>query len=88
MDILTVLVYLLSLVCYSLFTICLTKRALKLRKNRRFVACLILVGAIVNGLGIALKELNMPSGGLICIGFLVFLFGFVLLLYGNFKEYQ
>ncbi len=87
MDPFTVSIYLISLVCYLLFTICLVKQALRLRKGGKVVVCLILVGATINSLGIAFRELKVPySNNFIAVGFLVFLFGFVLLLYRKFKE--
>jgi|GEM_PF-3267517 len=87
MDLFIILTYLLSLTGYSLFVVYLVRQALKLRKRGRVIACLILVGATVNGLGIVFKELKIPfSNNFIAIGFSVFLLGFVLLLYRKFKE--
>ena len=86
MDPFTILTYLLSFIFYLLFIIYIIKQALRLEGGRS-IAYLILIGAMVNGAGIVFNELHvMFSRSLILIGFLIFLLGFIQLLYKKFKE--
>ncbi len=69
-----ILTYLLSFVYYLLFVIYVVKQALRLEGGRG-IAYLILIGAMINGVGIAFNELHF-SNSLTLIGFLIFLLGF------------
>ena len=88
MDTFIILTYLLLFICYLLFIIHLTKRALRLTRSGRIIAYIIITGAIVNIIGILSDKFHIQSIGrsLNLIGFLIFLFGFILLLYEEFKE--
>jgi len=59
MYIFIILTYLLSLICYSLFVIYLTKQALRLTKRGRIIAYTIITGAIVNAIGLVSDEFHI-----------------------------
>ena len=87
MDIFIILIYLLSFTCYTLLIIHLVKQALRLTRSGKSIAYLISVGAMINGVGMVFKELNILfSSSFILIGSLIFLFGFIQLLYKKFRE--